>query len=136
MSDSTSKRPGTESFDREIDVRAIVQIGIWLAVVTIVSYFIAWLYYRGLASHERRVLDAKPSPIAEANVSRTPPGPGLLARPTDLLKKYRAIEHERLESWGWVDKSKGIAHVPIEHALDVAAQSGLPSFAPPESAAP
>jgi hypothetical protein len=34
------------------------------------------------------------------------------------LQSYRNERIERLESWGFVDKSKGTVHMPIEEAMD------------------
>jgi hypothetical protein len=45
----------------------------------------------------------------------------------DMWKKERA---ERLHGYGWVDKAKGIAHIPIEQAMDQVAGGALPPGAP------
>jgi hypothetical protein len=31
---------------------------------------------------------------------------------------WRARQRQRLESFGWVDKEKGIAHIPIDRAME------------------
>lgn len=46
----------------------------------------------------------------------------------------RAAERERLTTWGWTDKSLGLAHMPIEEAID---RLAVPEpAAPPAAAAP
>ncbi len=47
----------------------------------------------------------------------------------------RAVELERLTTWGWTDKSAGFAHMPIEAAID---RLAVPEPAPavPQPAAP
>ena len=127
---------GVESFDDEIDVRGIVNIGIWLAVVSVVSFGIGWLFYKGLSSYERKTLDARPSPIREANAPRVPPGPQLQARPELELAAFRAAESARLNGWGWVDAGKSVAHVPVAKAIETVAANGLPDFTPAEVPAP
>jgi hypothetical protein len=125
-----------EPFDREVDVRSIARIGIWLAVVTVASFVISWGFYLLLVRGERK-LDAPPSPLAEAAQPQLPPGPQLQASPAVALRAFKAGEEARLAGWGWVDRSAGIAHVPIERALDeVAEQGSLPSFLPPAPPAP
>jgi len=37
-----------------------------------------------------------------------------------------AAQNEKLNSYGWVDRSNGIVQIPIEHAIDLLAQRGLP----------
>jgi hypothetical protein len=33
---------------------------------------------------------------------------------------------ERLSHYGWVDRAAGIAHIPIDRAIDILAKRGLP----------
>ena len=57
--------------------------------------------------------------------------------PTQAATTYeqvRAKEDPILYSYGWVDKNAGIAHIPIQRAIDIVAQKGLP--ARPSSAQP
>ena len=132
MSEHRTGGPG--AFDHEIDVRSISRIGIWLAVVTVACFAVAWGFYLLLARGERK-LDAPPSPIAEAAQPQLPPGPQLQASPAIALRTFKAAEEARLRGWGWVDRDAGIAHVPIERALEeVAEQGSLPSFLPPAPA--
>jgi len=134
MTEHPTGNPGP--FDREIDVRAILKIGMWLAVVTLCSYVVAWGFYR-LLSSEEAAADPKPSPIAEAQRPRVPPGPHLQANPERELAAFRKGEDERLAGWGWVDRGTGVAHVPVERAIDeVAAAGSLPDFMPPPPPAP
>jgi hypothetical protein len=45
-------------------------------------------------------------------------------------ERDRAARLERLGSYGWVDRSTGIAHVPIDVAMDLVAKGVRPSAAP------
>ena len=122
--------PAEPKFDQEVDVRHIVEIGIWLAAMTLAALLVSWGFYH-LLSHGEKTLDLKPSPVAEANRPWVPLGPRLLMTPESALQAYRRLEQQRLETWGWEDRDAGLAHVPIERALDAVAASGkLPVFAP------
>jgi hypothetical protein len=46
------------------------------------------------------------------------------------LADWRQERAARLNSYGWIDRPKGIAHVPIERALEAAAGGALPAGAP------
>jgi hypothetical protein len=35
-------------------------------------------------------------------------------------------QERRLHSYGWVDRSKGVAHIPIERAMDLSLQGARP----------
>jgi len=127
-----------QPFDREIDVRGIVKTGAWLAAVTIAAFLVAWGYYRLLAKDERRQ-DPKPTPIALTMPPPSRPGPQLQASPESELAAFKQSEVQRLESWGWMDETAGLAHVPIERAMEAVAEAGsLPDFtpAPPSQGAP
>lgn len=127
-----TETPGAQGpIDHEIDAGGIVKVAVWLAIVTVVSFLIGWGFYRALERGERR-LDPPPSPLVEAGRAIVAPGPGLQASPEKELAALRADEERRLNGWGWVDRAAGLAHVPVETAIDrVAADGVLPTLAPP-----
>jgi len=136
MSEHTSGAPqGGGGIDQEIDVRGIVKVGAWLAVVTVVGFVIAWGFYRVLSRGEKR-LERPAVTVAGATVPAEPPGPGLQATPEKELAAFRRSEQEQLESWAWIDQGAGVARVPVEKAIDVVAAEGtLPDLAAPIGAA-
>jgi len=124
-------QPGGPVIDHEIDVRGIVKVGAWLAAVTIVGFLIAWGFYRVLSRGEKKL--ERPAPVvAGAALPERAPGPGLQATPEKELAAFRRTEQQQLESWGWIDHGAGVAHVPVEKAIDVvAAEGALPDLATP-----
>ena len=46
------------------------------------------------------------------------------------LADWRAERAARLNGYGWADRSKGIAHIPIDKAMDEVAGGALPEGAP------
>jgi hypothetical protein len=52
------------------------------------------------------------------------------------MKALRAAEDEVLTSYGWVSKEAGIARIPIEHAMQLVLERGLPVSKPAPTAAP
>jgi hypothetical protein len=56
-----------------------------------------------------------------------PPAPRLQIAPTADLTEYRQKELERLNSYGWVDRSAGKVHIPIDQAISTVVRSGLPA---------
>jgi hypothetical protein len=47
------------------------------------------------------------------------------------LPKWRHDRKLELEGYGWVDKAKGVVHIPIETAMDKVAGGTMPAGAPP-----
>ena len=72
----------------------------------------------------------------DRHLSITPPAPRLQTDPEADLGAYVGKEQYLLDSYGWTDRERGIAHVPIEAAMERLARAGIPGFpraAPPES---
>jgi hypothetical protein len=77
-------------------------------------------------SQEEKVLQAL-APPRFADDSSPVPGPRLQATPPTDLVKLKEVELRRLNGYGWVDRAAGIAHIPIERAIDIVASKGLPA---------
>ncbi len=74
-------------------------------------------------------LQPEPSPTASlwAEAERLPPQPRLQVVPARDLQTARIDEEALLNSYGWVDPEAGVVRIPIERAIDVLAQRGLPA---------
>ncbi|HEV3022225.1 MAG TPA: hypothetical protein VGX76_07145 [Pirellulales bacterium] len=57
---------------------------------------------------------------------QTPPEPRLQTSPSDDLARQRQAEDELLTSYGWIDERQGVVRVPIERAIELLAERGLP----------
>jgi hypothetical protein len=67
------------------------------------------------------------------------PVPQLQKNPAVDLARMKEEERRRIDAYGWVDREAGIAHIPVERAMDILAQRGLPKVpapAPVEGAPP
>ena len=45
----------------------------------------------------------------------------------EALKQLRATEEATLTTYGWVNRKNGIVHIPIDRAIELLAQRGLPA---------
>jgi mono/diheme cytochrome c family protein len=54
------------------------------------------------------------------------PGPRLQVAPQEDLNRLRSTQQARLGSYGWVDEARGLAHIPIEQAMQIVAAQGFP----------
>ena len=111
----------------------------WLLAVLLGSTLVVVFLMRMLYSHFEAVEERKqgaPSTLAGTR-SNIPPEPRLQSTPFDDLKRMRAEEDAALTTYGWVDKQAGIVRIPIERALDIAAQgtdsAGKPRINPDAS---
>lgn len=100
------------------DVRLMV-IGI-LAIVTVAFLVAVPLVLRSAYHHTLVGVDRQ--------LAVTPPAPELQVDPRSDLAEFRNEESARLNSYGWVDRSKGVVHIPIAQAMAEIAAKGIPDF--------
>jgi hypothetical protein len=111
--------------------------GLYILGTMVLSALVVVPMYRFLARKEAR--EQKPA----ATVLTADPNAGLASVPRLVtseplaLAEFRAQEDALLTSYGWVEKDKGIARLPIDVAMRIVAERGLPEFpAPSPSPAP
>jgi len=78
---------------------------------------------------------ARPLPSPLSYSAEPTPEPRLSVDPGAELQSLRAEEDEALKTYGWIDPDHGIVHIPIDRAIDLLAQKGLPAR-PANTAAP
>ena len=66
-------------------------------------------------------------PRAQASMAQSQfPQPRLQVDPVADLKASRAASNSQLHSYGWVDRKSGVARIPIERAMQLLIERGLP----------
>ena len=112
---------------RDVSVRGVA----WFALGLTISLAVIGL---GGVGFFRLLAHAHPSSDAVSRIALRPnmiaPAPRLQSDPASDLAKFEATENARLNSYGWVDKNAGIIRLPIERAMDLIAQRGLPTRGP------
>lgn len=63
-----------------------------------------------------------------------PPNPILQANPAVDMQRFREQEERKVSTYGWVDERRGIVRVPVERAMEMVAEKGLPQWQPMPSA--
>jgi hypothetical protein len=117
--------PDVEHERRDVPVRAIVQFLLWLSISTVVISLAMWGLFRFFEARLEKD-DATISPLVATSLKRTPPGPRLERDSLTLKLQLRARENERLGSYSWADQPAGVARIPIERAMDLVAERGVP----------
>lgn len=62
----------------------------------------------------------------------TYPAPRLQEHPAQDMQRFYAAEMARLNSTGWVDRTHGNAHIPIDQAMKIIAGQGIPDWPGPK----
>lgn len=133
------------SFEREdLSTRGVFVFMVGLAIVGVVIYFIIVGMYSFLDRYEhQQMTSASPlAPSTEVTSRRivydpdhddyvqqrfkNNGAPTLEHNERDQFKSFLLKQEDQLNSYGWVDEQAGIAHIPIERAIDLIAERGLP----------
>ncbi len=107
-----------------INVRPLLISGLLLVLLGGMSFFLMdrlFVYFEA----RQQQLDSQPSPLAETRP--LPPGPRLQVTPVQDLHILRTGEEHQLNTYAWVNKEAGIVRLPIERAIQLVAERGLPA---------
>jgi hypothetical protein len=116
------RRRGHEASD--VRLRPLLISGLSLAALAGLSLLAMWLLFDYMADRQAR-LEVALSPVFEAR--QLPPEPRLQVSPRHDLREILTNEMEMLHTYGWVDRQAGIVRIPIERAIDLVAERGLPA---------
>jgi hypothetical protein len=118
--------PGAKYEHTDIDVAIGYQFALWLSVAMVVSFGIVYGVFWFFEGQERAAnAAAQRFPLA-AGLTREMPAPTLQTQPFKDVYLLKAEQDRQLHSYGWVDKDGGVARIPIERAMEVLLQRGLP----------
>lgn len=134
--------------ESDINIKAILGFGIFLILMAATIHILMFGMYKGLnkwadANEEKAApmtlpetqqagADQTAAPLSnqqELEMKRivaTFPQPRLQADEVRDLNEMRAHEKRVMESYVWVDQANGTIRIPIDRALELVAQRGLP----------
>ncbi|MGI8469300.1 MAG: hypothetical protein ACR2N3_12695 [Pyrinomonadaceae bacterium] len=114
------------SFERkDANARALAWIGAGIVVTAILLELFLYLFYQGIKNA------AAPSPQLPAlsvvrEQQNAPTEPQLQVNPVADMKQFREQENEKLNNYGWVNREQGVVRIPIEQAMKLIVEKGLP----------
>lgn len=114
---------------RDISTRVVLSFGVSLVVGAVIVHVAIWLVYLFLGAQADRADATRQYPLAPVGAPAQPAAPRLQTRPREELKAMRAAEDQRLSGYGWVNAGAGIAHIPIDRAIQLTLEHGLPARA-------
>lgn len=133
------KHPEVEYERSDLSALGILGFLAGLAIVGLVLHIILAGMFSYLDTYTKRHEQAT-NPLAPAtaldlrnpgpSVANEFPLPRLETNELGQLNDQRLQEENILNTYGWVDQKAGVAHIPIERAMQLLAQRGLP-VAPP-----
>jgi len=109
----------------KVDVGVIFGIGVGLLAVGAAVYFAVWLLFGYFANQSANA--TREYPLAATAETRLPPEPRLQTDPRGDLRAMREQEDRTLHSYEWVDRSAGVVRIPIDQAMRLTVERGLPA---------
>jgi hypothetical protein len=126
MAEQPLVNPDVHHETSDVNIRAVLGFGAALVVVAAVVHLLIYVLFGYFNSRENAKVPAE-YPLAATQGHREPPEPRLQTDPRQDLADLRAKEDEVLGSYGWVDKNAGIVRMPIDAAVKLTLERGLPA---------
>lgn len=132
--DADNRKPNAHGVAAEPDhVKTSVAVGLGIVLVgaAIAGSLLTFLVFR---RHEKSEVRKDEASIAAAGMERredaAPPLPRLQVQPVRHWREFRSAEMERLSTYGWMDRTSGVVHIPIDRAMELVAERGIAPLAP------
>lgn len=116
--------PGVETSDADFGLVIKTALGIFVSVA-LCMVIGAWQM-----RYEAANLPQDEPGNVFSQEGKMPPGPRLQAFPAKDLVEFKKSAASKVDSYGWVDKPNGVAHVPVDKAIEMVLKNGLPVPAP------
>jgi hypothetical protein len=119
---ATTDSPGHERKDADAPALFLIVLAL------LVSLALIFAVAAGLLRYFKFYQAAKTNAAADIPVARTAefPQPRLEIQPGANLATLRAAEEADLNSYGWIDRSSGRVRIPIDQAMRLILERGLP----------
>lgn len=121
--DEEPRNPHVHHEPGDVNARALTKFGLGMAGLVVVFLFGLWGLFQYFA---KRGAELEPSPAQVARAQKLPPEPRLQADPALDMRKLRSDEDQVMRQYAWIDPDKGIVRIPVERAMELTAQRGLP----------
>jgi hypothetical protein len=120
----------------DVQTKSILAYLVYLAIAVIVTFVLCIYIFRYATSYAMQS-HTPPPPVRRGIAPTMPPEPrlqGILGHETDAQQDLRNKVKEDTaanEKLGWIDEKAGIAQIPVEDAMKIIAEKGLPAVATP-----
>jgi hypothetical protein len=137
MSEQIKHGHAEEGYERQdLTAQSVFAFLISLIAGGVVVYFIIWGLYHFMDARQRarqpeqsplvKQLDTDTRIVSPDEITKFPQ-PRLERNERIEINDFRLKEEQTLNSYGWVDEKTGVVRIPIERAMELVAQRGLPT---------
>lgn len=116
---------GSDYADRDIPVGKIMLFGFYITLFTVVSFVALRFIWLAFDREAQRAEEAVSAFVRESRV--LPPEPRLqVDEPATWAREY-ARQKASVSGYEWIDPNAGVVRIPVERAMELLAQRGLPA---------
>ena len=136
---SEETKHGQEGFEQQdMTAQSVFAFLISLVVGGVLVYFAIWGFYHFMDARQRspqppqgplvKQVETDTRIVSPDEITKFPQ-PRLERNERAEIKDFRLKKEQTLNSYGWVDEKTGVTRIPIERAMQLVAQRGLPTVA-------
>jgi len=119
--------PGAGHEHTDANVWLIAKFGLWLVISAVIIHVGVGFMFALFVQQRREPEHA--FPLAVGQELRLPAAPRLQRFPANELYEFRQREEQTLHQYGWIDRQGGRVQIPIEDAMRLMVERGLPARA-------
>ena len=133
--DEDEGRSASKAYEtRDVKLRPLVVFTAGITVLGLASYLIIYVLFQMFSSQQAsRDVASAPSSLtrpAAPGEERLPPEPRIQVDAAADFRTLHAEEDAILTTYGWVDRNAGVVRLPIDVAMKLVLQQGLPARQP------
>jgi hypothetical protein len=121
--------PETQHEESDVNIRAIFSFAIGLFAVAVAVHIAIYFLFVLLSNRATSASAVRTYPLAVGQEDRVPPEPRLQNNPKQDLRDLRAAEDQILNGYRWIDRNAGVVGIPVNEAMKLTLQRGLPARA-------
>ncbi len=110
----------------DVSIRGILVFGVGLFIAAVVIHLLMWWLFNYFAARAEKSGRPLPALMARDATESVPPEPRLQVSPPHDLQEMRVAEEAILHNYGWVDQQTSTVRIPVERAMQILAERGLP----------
>ena len=111
--------------ESDVNVGAILRYGVGLFLIAAVVHLFLW-WLLGVYERQNERAQTQVYPMA-GQQDRLPPEPRFQQDPQQELQDLRAKQKALLEGYAWTNKEAGAVRIPIDEAMRLVVERGLPA---------
>ena len=112
--------------ESDVNVGAILRYGAGLFLIAAVVHLFLWGLL-GMYERQNERTRTETYPMASSQQDRLPPTPRFQENPQQELQELVARQKALLEGYSWANKEAGVVRIPIEDAMRLVVERGLPA---------